>query len=93
MGTPKTKVRLEDGPKVTALLDTGAEINVMTKEVMEDSGFAMREGPKLELVSHTGQSRPFLGLCEDVEVAIGGLKTRHPVFVVEHGDHDGRGRM
>lgn len=34
----------------------------------------------LELVSHTGHSRPFLGLCEDVEVAIGGLKTRHPVL-------------
>ncbi|MCJ1347605.1 hypothetical protein MMC31_005833, partial [Peltigera leucophlebia] len=88
MGSPKIKVRLEDGPKVRALLDTGAEINVMTSEVMEDAGLAMRKGPKLELVSHTGHSRPFLGLCEDVEVAIGGLKTRHPIFVVEHGDHD-----
>ncbi|MCJ1349183.1 hypothetical protein MMC31_007419 [Peltigera leucophlebia] len=86
MGSPKIKVRLEDGPKVRALLNTGAEINVMTREVMEDAGLAMRKGPKLELVSHTGHSRPFLGLCEDVEVAIGGLKTRHPIFVVEHGD-------
>ena len=88
MGSPKAKVRLEDGSKVTALLDTGAEINVMTREVMEDAGLAMRRGPKLELVSHTGHSRPFLGLCEDVEVVIGGLKTRHPIFVVETGDHD-----
>ena len=88
MGSPKAKVRLEDGSKVTALLDTGAEINVMTKELMEDANLAMRRGPKLELVSHTGHSRPFLGLCEDVEVAIGGLKTRHPIFVVEAGDHD-----
>ena len=88
MGSPKAKVRLEDGSKVTALLDTGAEINVMTREVMEDAGLAMRRGPKLELVSHTGHSRPFLGLCEDVEIAIGGLKTRHPIFVVEQGDHD-----
>ena len=88
MGSPKAKVRLEDGSKITALLDTGAEINVMTREVMEDAGLAMRQGPKLELVSHTGHSRPFLGLCEDVEVAIGGLKTRHPIFVVEAGDHD-----
>lgn len=88
MGSPKAKVRLEDGSKITALLDTGAEINVMTREIMEDTGLAMRQGPKLELVSHTGHSRPFLGLCEDVEVAIGGLKTRHPIFVVEHGDHD-----
>ena len=88
MGSPKAKVRLEDGPKVLALLDTGAEINVMTKEVMEDAGLAMRQGPRLELVSHTGHSWPFLGLCEDVEVAVGSWKTRHPIFVVEHGDHD-----
>ena len=88
IGSPKARVRLEDGSKVTALLDTGAEINVMTREVMEDAGLAIRRGLKLELVSHIGYSRPFLGLCEDVEVAIGGLKTRHPIFVVEHGDHD-----
>lgn len=51
MGSPKIKVMVEDGPKVTALLDTGAEINVMTREVMEDAGLALRKGPKLELVS------------------------------------------
>ena len=49
---------------------------------MEDAGLAIRRGPKLELVSHTGPSRYFLGFYEDVEVAIEGLKTRHPIFVV-----------
>ena len=88
MGSLKAKFRLEDSSKVTALLDTGAEMNVMTRELMEDANLAMRRGPKLELVSHTGHSRPFLGLCEDVEVAIGELKTRHLIFVVEAGDHD-----
>lgn len=43
---------------------------------MEDAALAMRIGPKLKLVSHTGYSRPFLGLREDVEVAIGRLKTK-----------------
>ncbi len=88
IGSPKAKVRLEDGSKVTALLDTGAEINVMTREVMEDAGLAIRRGPKLELISHTGHSRPFFGFCEDVEVAIGGLRTRQPIFVVKNGDYD-----
>ena len=88
MGSPKTKVRLEDGSKVTALLDTGGEINVMTKELMEDTNLAMRQGPKLELVSHIDHSGHFLGLCEDMEVAIGGLKTRHPNFVLEAEDYD-----
>ena len=88
MGSPKAKVHLEDGSKVTAFFDTGAEINVITRELMEDANLAMRQGPKLELVSHTGHSRSFLGVYEDFEVAIGGLKTRHPILVVEAGDHD-----
>ena len=88
MGSPKAKVRLEDGCKIIALLDTGAEINIMTREVMEDAGLAIRRGPKRALVSYTGHSRLFLGFCEDVEVAIGRMKTRHPIFVVEYGDHD-----
>lgn len=88
MGSPKAKVSLEDDSKLTALLDTGVEISTMTREVMEDAGLAMRRGPKLELLSHTGHSRHFPGLCEDIEVAIGGLKTRHLIFVVETGDHD-----
>lgn len=88
MSSPKIKVRLEDGPKVKAFLGTGAEINIMTTDMMEDAGLAMRKGPKLELVSYIEHSRPFLGLCEDVEVVIGGLKTRHPIFVLEHGDYD-----
>ena len=88
MGSLKAKVRLKDGSKVTALLDTGAKINMMTRKVIKDANLAMRRGSKLELASHTGHSRSFLGLCEDVEVAIGGLKTRHLIFVVQAGDHD-----
>ena len=48
----------------------------------------MRRGPKLELVSHTGHRRHFLGFCKDIEVTIQGLKTRHPIFIVEYRDHD-----
>ncbi len=55
---------------------------------MEEAGLAIRSGPRLELISHTGHFRSFLGLFEDVEVAIGGLKTRHPIFVVEKTEHD-----
>ena len=71
-----------------ALLDTGAEINLMTRKVMKDANLAMKQGPKLKLVSYTSHNRPFLDLCKDVEVAIEGLKTRHPIFVVETNDHN-----
>lgn len=42
MGSLKTKVRLENGSKVLILLDIGAEINMMIREIIEDAGLAMR---------------------------------------------------
>lgn len=42
MGSPKVKIRLEDGSKITALFDTDAEINVMIKEVIKNTRLAMR---------------------------------------------------
>lgn len=55
---------------------------------MEDTNLVMRCGLKFELVSHISHNHPFLSFCEDVEVVIGGQKTKHPIFIVEHGDHD-----
>lgn len=49
---------------------------------------AIQYDPKLELVSHTRHSRAFLSLCEDIKVAIGGLETRHTIFVIEYKDYD-----
>lgn len=47
----------------------------------------MRKSPRLELVTHTGHHRPFLGVCENVAVNVGGPIIPTPVFIVETGDH------
>lgn len=88
MGSPKANVYLEEGFKVIALLDTGAKINIMTKKLIKETNLAMRRGSKVELVLYTGHSQPFFGVCKDVEVVIGGIKTRHPIFLIETEDHD-----
>lgn len=84
----KTRIRLKNSINVTAVLDTDVEINVITREIMKDISLAIWQSLKLELVFHTGHNHLFLGFYEDVEVVIRGLKTRHPIFVVEYGDHD-----
>ena len=48
----------------------------------------MKKGSKLELVSHTGHNQSFLKLCENVEVAVGGLKTCYHIFVVKNKDYN-----
>lgn len=37
---------------------------------------------------YTDYSQLFLELYEDLELIIGGLKTKYPIVVVEHGDHE-----
>lgn len=57
--SPKAKVCLKDRSKVTAILNTGAKINVMIKNLIEDANLAMRQELKQELVSNTGHSCSF----------------------------------
>ncbi len=80
MGCFRTKVCLDDINKFTALLDTRVEINNMIKSVMNGSGLGMRTSSRLKLVSYTWHIRLFFGFCEDLELAIGSLKTCHPIF-------------
>lgn len=88
MGLFKAKVCLKDGSKVIALLDTGAEINVMIRKLIKNTNLAMRQGLRLELVSYLEHNHLFLNFCDDLKVAIRGLKIRHPIFVIEARDHD-----
>ena len=84
----KAKVRLEKGSKIIVYQDTSAEINVMTCEIIKNIGLAMSKNLKLELISHTNHSCPFLIFYKDVKLTISGLKTRHPIFVVKYRDYD-----
>lgn len=56
MRSSKGKVYLENNFEVTALPNTIAKINVMIRELIENTNLAIRRGLKLELISHTGRS-------------------------------------
>jgi hypothetical protein len=86
VATPKMKVRVNDEILATAMIDTGAEINVMTMELVERSGLAMTPSPPLTIVGHGGERRQFEGVCENTPVQIGGITTYVPVFVVGEAD-------
>lgn len=88
MGLLKTKAYIKNSSKVTIFLDTDIEIYIMTKKFMKNTNLAIKQRPNLEFVSHTSYNRLFFGLCEDLKVAISGLKTRYPIFVIEARDHD-----
>lgn len=85
--TPKTKVQVNGGGKYRGLLDSGAEVNVMTHDIVKAESLPMRPYPDINLVSHSGDRRPFMGICEDVELSIGGVAGQHHIFVIDAADH------
>ena len=85
--TPKAIVSLAGQP-IKALLDSGAEICMMTLETLNRCGLPMRSDPKLHVISATGDKAFFEGVCEDAEVNLGGITVRVPIFVTKNGDHD-----
>lgn len=54
---------------------------------MKDANLAIKQSLKLELALYKSHSCFFYGFFEDVKVTIGGLKIKHPIFVVEAEDH------
>ena len=60
--TPKAKVQIGDGNRYKSLLDSGAEVNMMTYNVAKREGLAMRPYPNINLISHTGDRKEFLGV-------------------------------
>jgi hypothetical protein len=52
------------------MIDTRAEINVMTQGLANDYSLAVTSNLHLTLVSYNRERRSFEGLCENVQVEI-----------------------
>jgi hypothetical protein len=70
--TPKLLVKVEGTP-TKAMLDSGAEVNVITWAAADELGLPVRTDLLLALKTVSRDSRVFDGACEDVEISIGGV--------------------
>jgi hypothetical protein len=81
--TPKVKVKL-GYVSVDTMLDTGAEVNVMTKALADWAGLTVQMNVKMGMkVDSRGLSK-FMGVCEDIEVSIGGLVNLQTILDTLH---------
>ncbi len=55
--TPKLKVKVNDEKLTYALLDTGAEVNVMTSELAREARLVVRPYLHMTLIAHGGERR------------------------------------
>jgi hypothetical protein len=70
--------------KLRGFIDTGAEINVITKKVYASlPGLVITENLEIAMVSHSNHHIPFLGVCEDVKVIVGNIEYNVCIFVID----------
>ena len=55
------------------MLDLGAKVNVVTRNLTDELGLPVRPDMNLVMVVHTGDRRPFDSVYEDVEIKIRGV--------------------
>ena len=87
IGCPMVRATIFD-TRVKALIDSGAEVCLMSRRVAEIAGLSIRTGQNLSMVAATGHKARFVGVCMDVPIEIGGIITTVHVLVVEHSDFD-----
>ena len=83
----RTLVTMDKDFKLSALLDCGAEVNITTCKIIVTASLIMRKGPRLELVTHTDHHCPFVKVCENMAINMGGLVIQTLVFIVETANH------
>jgi hypothetical protein len=83
----KAKIIIESVVKITELMNSEAKINVMIKRLMNKTKIIMRFESRFRLIFHTDHDMNFDEICDDVELNIERLKTRHHIFVIIHANH------
>ncbi len=85
-GCPKVKARIE-GRNEIALLDTGAEINVLSAEVVDDLRLPYSEDVSARVVGiDKGEAAP-LGRCDDVCISVGSCTVYQSFVILRNPNH------
>jgi hypothetical protein len=84
--SPTARVQI-DGEEVTALIDTGAEVSVMSSDLAEKLRLPISRTFSVTMAGATGMTKRFLGLCEDVPIDIGKIVYKVPVWVIHWLEH------
>jgi Aspartyl protease len=72
---------------VDTMLDSGAEVNVMTRSLADKAGLTIWTNLMLVLKTVSGERRKFDRACEDIDVSIGNISNTQMVIVIDDIDH------
>jgi hypothetical protein len=69
------------------MLDSGVEVNVITRDIVDKAGLTIRTNLMLVLKAVSGEYRRFDRACKDIEINIGNIANTQMVLVVDNIDH------
>ena len=72
--SPKAVVRVNKNDPVVTLLDTGVEINIITRRAVDKYRLAIRKDPKLIIITYNRAATAFYRIYKDVEISVRGIK-------------------
>ena len=81
----KSKVEIED-VEMEAVIDTGAAISAITKDLMDELGYKINKSSDIVIITADGNKTRSLGKIVDMQLLIGGIETFITVQVIESKD-------
>ncbi len=78
---------IEKVMRMSKLMNSDVKINVMMRRLMNKVDIIMRFDLRFRLIFHIEHDMNFDDICNDVELNVKKMKTRHYVFVVVYVDH------
>jgi hypothetical protein len=73
--------------KIPALIDSGAEVTVMTADLAWSLGLPISQSFNVNMSAATGKSKKFIGLYENVPITVGKITYKVPVWVIDKLEH------
>jgi len=78
----RTIVKVEGG-QVSALIDTGAEVNLVKERILQKLNVSYTVDGCLQLVDINGQKTVLHDICENVEIQIGPIGVLQSLLIIE----------
>jgi hypothetical protein len=68
MSSPRAVIEMKERVKITALLNTGADINVITAKVADATNLPILEITPIEAETFTGHNAQLIRICREINI-------------------------
>ena len=79
--TPTILIIVNEIIEYSTLIDTGAELNIITTDVADRAGLTIRTRVKIKISSYSEHISRFLGIIENILISVDSIACRANIFV------------